>query len=94
MKMDSRTMGACRKKSSDGRKSNRKREKPVTRTVVIWPVSTWNMLSLNFRMKATDKPRAAEERRGRSRRRRGRSRRRRGRKRRTRGSLVKVKKTN
>lgn len=60
--MDSRTMGACRKKSNEGRKSNRKREKPVTSTVVIWPVSTWNMLSLNFRMKATDKPRAAERR--------------------------------
>lgn len=33
----------------------------MTRTVVIWPVSTWNMLSLNFKMKATDKPSAARE---------------------------------
>lgn len=52
-------MGAWRKKPSDGWKSNRKRERAETRTVVIWPVSTWNMLSLNFKMKATDRPRAA-----------------------------------
>lgn len=59
--MASRTIGACRKKSSEGWKSKKKKESDVTRTVVIWPVSTWNMLSLNFKMKATDKPRAAEE---------------------------------
>lgn len=59
--MASRTVGAWKKKSSEGWKSKRKRERPVTRTVVNWPVSTWNMLSLNFKMKATDKPRAARE---------------------------------
>lgn len=62
--MASKTMGACRKKSREGRKSKRKKERVVTRTVVIWPVRTWNMLSLNFRMKATDKPRAAAEKKG------------------------------
>lgn len=59
MKIVSRMMGAWRKKPSDGWKSKRNRERAETRTVVIWPVSTWNMLSLNFKMKATDRPRAA-----------------------------------
>ena len=58
-KMASSTTGACRKKSRDGLKSKRKSDRAVTRTVVIWPLSTWNMLSRNFRMKATDRPRAA-----------------------------------
>lgn len=54
--MARRTVGASRKKSREGLKSKTRTDTVVMMTVVTWAIKTWNMLSKNFKIKATERP--------------------------------------
>ena len=54
--MERRTDGASKKNSREGLKSKTKTDTVVMMTVVTWAIKTWNMLSRNFRIKATERP--------------------------------------
>ena len=54
--MERRTDGASKKNSREGLKSKTRTDTAVMMTVVTWAIKTWNMLSRNFRIKATERP--------------------------------------